>query len=254
VSVAVALADKLDTLVGFFGIEELPTGSKDPYALRRASLGVIRLITENKLRVNLTDLIAKAHAGYGRGLLQPVDHLQSQLGAFFLERIKVSLKDQGVRQDLIAAAFGATGAAFDITAQLTRLDSLRKALLTDDGKALLALYKRAANILKIEEKKDGKTYAPTPNWILFRDEAEKALAHALAAAMPEMEAALLAEDYAKAMSTALALRPQLDGFFKDVMVNDKDLAIRDNRLALLAQIRDTLNRLADFTQIEGEAT
>jgi len=254
VSIAVALADKLDTLVGFFGIEEFPTGSKDPYALRRAALGVIRLIVENKLRLDLNQLIATAHSSYASNLLKPVDFVLSHLGSFFIERLKASLKDKGVRHDLVTAVFATKDHSFDITARLARLEALQSTLTEADGTALVGLYRRAANILRIEEKKDERSFAGAPNWLLFKADApdEKKLAEALAASAPEVDRHLMAEDYPAAMKELVKLRPVLDAFFANVTVNDADSAVRENRLYLLAQIRSIFDRIADFSQIEGE--
>lgn len=251
VSVAVALADKLDTLVGFFGIDEKPTGSKDPYALRRAALGILRLIIENKLRVDLSDMLAKAAAGYGSKLSVGAKTLGTELASFFADRLKVMLRDQGYRHDVIAAIFSASNMT-DIVGQLGKLDELQKTLGSDDGKALLALYRRASNILKIEEKKDGKAYAPVANDNLLTEPQEVALGAALRKVTPDVQQALQAEKYVDAMQVMVSLRAPLDSFFEKVTVNAEKADIRANRLGLLAQVRETVNSVADLSLIEGE--
>jgi glycyl-tRNA synthetase beta chain len=235
VSVVVALADKIDTLVGFFGIDEKPTGSKDPYALRRAALGVIRLIIENKLRLPLTPIFGKA---------------APDLLAFFAERLKVALRDKGVRHDLIAAIF-ALGGEDDLVRLLARVDALGAFLASEDGANLLIAYKRATNIVRIEEGKDKTRYADAPDAALFKEPAESVLAERLNDATTKSTAALTKEDFAGAMAALAALRQPVDEFFNKVTVNAEDRALRANRLKLLSQIRDTLNRVADFSQIEG---
>lgn len=233
VSVAVALAEKLDTLVGFFGIDQKPTGSKDPYALRRAALGVIRLITENNIRIALNELFDE-----GTGLLE-----------FFGDRLKVQQRDKGVRHDLIDAVF-ARGDD-DLVRILNRVAALSAFLETDDGTNLLAGYKRAANILKIEEKKDGVSYdKPVDVAKLDAPEAE-ALSGALARAKEAAENALISEDFEGAMAALSGLRAPIDTFFDKVIVNADDADARANRLALLAEIRTAVNTVADFSVIEG---
>jgi glycyl-tRNA synthetase beta chain len=241
VSITVALADKLDTLAGFFAIDEKPTGSKDPFALRRAALGVIRLILENKLRIALLPLFraASGNAEIGGDLLD-----------FFADRLKVALRDQGVRHDLIAAVF-ALGNEDDLVRLLARVDALGAFLKTDDGANLLIAYRRAANIVRIEEKKDGKSYNEAPDRDGFNQQEELALAMRLGNATAKAASALEQEDFAEAMSVLAGLRAPIDDFFNKVTVNTEDRALRANRLRLLSQIRDTLNRVADFSQIEG---
>ncbi|MDX3809064.1 MAG: glycine--tRNA ligase subunit beta, partial [Bosea sp. (in: a-proteobacteria)] len=239
VSVAVALADKLDTLVGFWAIDEKPTGSKDPYALRRAALGVIRLVVENGVRLSLT-LAVK----------------DTDLLSFFHDRLKVMLREQGARHDLVDAVLGEGASANDDLLLITlRVAALGRFLDTEDGKNLLAGYKRAANILKAEEKKDGEgAFAAAPDLHLIADAGlieEKALAVSLAQATPKAEAAVAAEDYEGAMAALAEIRPAVDAFFDKVTVNDPDPALRANRLKLLNQLRQATRAVADFDRIAG---
>jgi glycyl-tRNA synthetase beta chain len=250
-SIAVALADKIDTLVSFFAIGEKPTGSKDPFALRRAALGVIRLILENRLRLPLRRVFAEADRirrvqGAGAAGSTPTEDLL----AFFADRLKVHLREEGVRHDLIAAVF-ALGDEDDLVRVLARVAALDGFLRTDDGANLLVAYRRAANIVRIEEKKDGASYGEAPDARLLAETAERALAAKLAAAAAQSRAALEREAFAEAMSALAALRAPVDEFFARVTVNCDDRGLRANRLRLLAQIRDTLNRVADFSAIEG---
>jgi glycyl-tRNA synthetase beta chain len=241
-SVALALADKLDTLASFFAIGEKPTGSGDPFALRRAALGVIRLILENKLRVPLrTAFQAAAPASKDPG---------KDLLAFFEDRLKVHLRERGVRHDLIAAVF-ALGDEDDLVRLLARVEALQEFVSGADGANLLTAYRRAANILRIEEKKDGRTYSGLPRPDLLQAAEERKLDKALHDAALSSAAALEKEDFAAAMQALAALRGPVDQFFDKVTVNTDDTELRENRLRLLSQIRDTLNRVADFSQIEG---
>lgn len=244
VSIAVALAEKLDTLVGFFGIDQKPTGSKDPYALRRAALGVIRLIVENKVRLEFKEMFAWAIlGGYN------YDGEINELLAFFGDRLKVQQRDKGVRHDLIDAVF-AKGDD-DLVRILNRVEALSAFLETDDGANLLAGYKRAANILKIEEKKDGTSYdKPVEIAKLAAPEAE-ALSSALSRAKEEAENALISEDFEGAMAALSELRAPIDTFFDKVIVNADEADVRANRLALLSEIRSAVNTVADFSVIEG---
>jgi len=246
ISVCVALADKIDTLVGFFAIDEKPTGSKDPYALRRAALGVIRLVLENGLRLPLTKVFAEAHGTLGAG-----DNPTDDLMAFFADRLKVHLREQGVRHDLIDAVF-ALGGEDDLVRLIKRVEALQSFLATEDGENLLTAYKRAANILRAEEKKDGKSYKDAPDAGLLSDDAEKALADALDHAKPAIDNALAAEDFVAAMQALAGLRAPVDTFFDDVTVNADDAALRANRLKLLNGIRASLDGVADFSKIEGK--
>src|SRR6266851_7149409 len=239
-SVVVALADKIDTLVGFFTIDEKPTGSKDPYALRRAALGVIRLIIENKTRLPLAKIFAVADPKAPSG----------ELLSFFADRLKVHLREQGVRHDLVAAVF-ALGGEDDLVRLLARVAALDAFLKSEDGANLLTAYRRASNIVRIEEKKDGRRYDGAPDPALLRQAEERALAERLADVERFSSAALRNEEFGVAMAALARLRLPVDEFFNQVTVNSEDEALRANRLRLLSQIRATLNRVADFAQIEG---
>jgi glycyl-tRNA synthetase beta chain len=222
VSVALALADKLDTLRGFFAIDEKPTGSKDPFALRRAALGVIRLITANGLRFAVAE---------------------GDLLAFFADRLKVQQREAGVRHDLIDAVM-ALGEEADLVRLLARVHALATLVDTDDGKNLIAGYKRAANILKKETWQPlDRNYAP--------EAAESALEAALSEAGPRAEAAIAAEEFTSAMAALATLRAPIDQFFDTVTVNDADANKRAQRLALLDQFRGAVHKVADFSRIEG---
>ncbi|MDA0703809.1 MAG: glycine--tRNA ligase subunit beta [Proteobacteria bacterium] len=251
VSVAVALADKIDTLVGFWAIDEKPTGSKDPYALRRAALGVIRLILENGLRLGLSDIFHKAAhlhaetAGQVRG-----EVVADGLLEFFADRLKVHLREEGVRHDLVAAVF-ALGGEDDLVRLLARVEALAAFLAAEDGSNLLTAYRRAANIVGIESKKDGAALEGPPDPALYAEAEEKALGEALDRASGAFETALADEDFAAAMAAMARLRAPVDAFFEGVTVNADDPALRANRLRLLARIGDTLGRVADFSKIEG---
>ena len=248
VSVAVALADKIDTLVGFWAIDEKPTGSKDPYALRRAALGVIRLIAENALRLSLMKVAASALAGLS---VKPADaqKLPSDLLAFFADRLKVQLREQGARHDLVDAVF-ALGGQDDLVMIVRRVEALGKFLDTDDGKNLLAGTKRASNILSIEEKKDKRSFDGAPDTALYSLDEEKALAKAIGEVKAEASAAVAKEDFAAAMSAMAKLRPPVDAFFDKVRVNDDDAKVRENRLKLLNEIRSATRAVADFSKIQ----
>jgi glycyl-tRNA synthetase beta chain len=230
VSIVVALADKLDALTGFFAAGEKPTGSGDPFALRRAALGVIRILLENKLRLPL-----KAEA---------------DLLSFFADRLKVALKEKGVRHDLIDAVFS-LGNEDDLVRLVARVEALQAFLKTDDGANLLAGYKRAANILKAEEKKDAKTFISEVSEAHLSEPAEKALFAALVKAKSAITPLLEREDFAAAMQQMAALRVPVDAFFDSVKVNADDRQVRENRLNLLASLRATLHQVADFSKIEG---
>ncbi len=248
VAIAVALADKTDTLVGFWAIDEKPTGSKDPYALRRAALGVIRLILDRSLRLRLLDRFAAADRGLGdRAGADPADLL-----AFFADRLKVYLRDQGARHDLVDAVFALPGQD-DLLLIVRRVEALQKFLETEDGKNLLAGYKRAANILRIEEKKDGRAYDAAPDSALAAsgEPAERALAEALERVRAEASAAVRAEDFAGAMRALSTLRAPVDAFFTDVTVNAEDPRLRENRLLLLNALRAATREVAEFAKIEG---
>ncbi|MGJ5179978.1 glycine--tRNA ligase subunit beta [Bradyrhizobium oligotrophicum] len=250
VAVTVALADKLDTLVGFWAIDEKPTGSKDPYALRRAALGVIRLITENSLRVSLLKAAASALAGLQVKSAHEPDKLASDLLAFFADRLKVQLREQGARHDLVDAVF-ALGGQDDLLMVVRRVEALGKFLETDDGKNLLAGTKRASNILSIEEKKDKRKFDGAPDAALYKLDEEKVLAKAIGEVASDAGAAVAKEDFAAAMRAMAKLRPAVDAFFDKVKVNDDDASIRENRLKLLNEIRSATRAVADFSKIEG---
>ena len=276
VSVAVALADKLDTLVGFWAIDEKPTGSKDPFALRRAALGVVRIVLENGLRLPLKRrLRQQALFFYDRlGFKDRVDGFKEEvplvmsdgatpqrrssrrveavaLGilAFFADRLKQVLRDEGKRHDLIDAVF-ALGED-DLVLVTKRVEALTGFLASEDGENLLSGYKRAANILKAEEKKDDRAYHGDPNPALFTEGAERDLHSAITSARAETERALGDEDFEAAMLALAKLRAPVDAFFDTVMVNADDAAVRENRLLILAAIRDALHGVADFSKIEG---
>jgi glycyl-tRNA synthetase beta chain len=272
VSIAIALADKIDTLVGFFAIDEKPTGSKDPYALRRAALGAIRLVLSNSLRLNLLEIFGLAmegHLAQGnahiRATLDGASKGASELGGlrasfeaftgaglreFFADRLKVQLREQGARHDLVDAVFALPGQD-DLLMIVRRVEALGKFLDTDDGKNLLAGVKRASNILRIEEKKDGKSYVDAPDAGLLKEPEEKALAGAIDSAREDAASAVGREDFAAAMSAMARLRPAVDAFFEKVTVNAEDKALRGNRLKLLNEIREATRAVADFSKIEG---
>jgi len=292
VSVAVALADKIDTLVGFWAIDEKPTGSKDPYALRRAALGVIRIIIENQLRFPLYErailhslcfveralstfegmvstkaqsldfmlpglaeaLAKRAHqmASSDEALQAASEHfdaLITDLLSFFADRLKVQLREQGARHDLVDAVFSLEGQD-DLLMVVRRVEALGKFLDTDDGKNLLAGTKRAANILRIEEKKDGRAYDGAPNPALYDLPEEKTLAKAIDQVKRGASSAIAKEDFAGAMSAIAKLRPAVDAFFDHVKVNDDDAKVRENRLKLLNEIRAATREVADFSKIQ----
>jgi glycyl-tRNA synthetase beta chain len=230
VSIAVALADKLDALTGFFAAGEKPSGSGDPFALRRAALGIIRILLENKLRFSLA--------------------VSDDLLTFFADRLKVALKEKGVRHDLIDAVFS-LGHEDDLVRLVARVEALQAFLKSDDGKNLLAGYKRAANILKVEEKKDGKTFTSEVLEGKLSETAETALFAALVKSRAAIAPALEKEDFAAAMQQMAALRTPVDAFFDGVKVNADDKQVRENRLNLLASLRATLHQVADFSKIEG---
>jgi glycyl-tRNA synthetase beta chain len=252
VSVAVALADKIDTLVGFWAIDEKPTGSKDPYALRRAALGVIRLVTSNTLRLPLHGVLQSALAAHvsGATLSEFESAVEKDLLYFFADRLKVQLRDQGARHDLVDAVFALEGQD-DLLMIVRRVEALGKFLDTDDGKNLLAGYKRATNIIRIEEKKDKREYVGAPDAALYQLPEEKALAGAIATAKDDASSAVAKEDFAAAMTAMAKLRPAVDAFFDKVTVNAEDKALRENRLKLLNEIREATRAVADFSKIEG---
>jgi glycyl-tRNA synthetase beta chain len=252
VSVAVALADKIDTLVGFWAIDEKPTGSKDPFALRRAALGVIRLIVENTIRLPVLEVATSAILGLPGKVATAADaqKLPADLLAFFADRLKVQLRDQGARHDLVDAVFALVGQD-DLLMVVRRVEALGKFLDTDDGKNLLAGTKRANNILGIEEKKDKRSFDGAPDTTLYKLDEEKALAKAIDQVKSEAGTAVAKEDFADAMSAMAKLRPAVDAFFDKVKVNDDEPKVRENRLQLLNEIRAATRAVADFSKIEG---
>ena len=269
VSIALALADKLDMLVGFWAIDEKPTGSKDPFALRRAALGVIRIVLENGLRVKLLE-IADRHQKHLlntplkgiRGNLRDqlvryagfdyrVQQEAIELLDFFADRLKVHLRETGARHDLIDAVFS-LGNQDDLLMIVRRVEALGDFLATDDGANLLAGVKRAQNILRIEEKKDGAgAFDGEPDAKLFAEEAEKLLHEAIGRAAGDVAAAVGREDFAGAMGALARLRGPVDRFFDEVTVNADDPDLRANRLKLLNLIRRATTAIADFARIEG---
>lgn len=262
VGIAVALADKLDTLVGFWAIDEKPTGSKDPFALRRAALGVVRITLANDLRLRFQSVLGMSDFEFqnqkglqisdGPFVGQTKLSLDSlDLLSFFADRLKQHLRDEGQRHDLIDAVF-ALGED-DLVLITRRVEALGAFLDTEDGANLLAGYKRAANILKAEEKKgDLPADLSVDDVLITRGPAEeKALAKALSDVEAAIEGPLKSEDFTAAMAELAKLRGPVDAFFEAVMVNDEDCAVRANRLALLTKIRGTLHRVADFSRIDG---
>lgn len=229
VSIAVALADKLDLLTGFWSINEKPTGSRDPFALRRAALGVIRIISENNLKFPLA--------------------VEPDLLAFFHDRLKGTLRDAGARHDLVDAVLSAD--SNDILQITQRAEALSSLLSSDDGINLLAGYKRAANILAAEEKKDGKTYGSALDQSALKLPEEEALAFAIDAVHAAVAAHVGKDDYKGAMAELATLRAPVDAFFTAVLVNDADPSVRANRLNLLARLRDTMHLVADFGKVAG---
>lgn len=251
VSTAVALADKLDTLTGFFAIDEKPTGSKDPFALRRAALGFIRIVLDGGLRLRLTEVAKRAGKKFpGNGTWAP------GLVEFFADRLKVALRDKGVRHDLIDAVF-VLGNQDDLTLIVRRVEALQSFLKTDDGKNLLAGYKRALNILKIEEgkekKKDAKFagFSGKPDIALLEAPQEIELFKTLAIANDLIAAEVQQERFEEAMRAMSRLRGPVDAFFDKVTVNADNPKLRENRLKLLSEIRDAMHTVADFSKIEG---
>ena len=293
VSVAVALADKIDILTGFWAIDEKPTGSKDPYALRRAALGVIRIILDGGIRLRLISamthplrfsflhmnvamqrMLKTVPSEHNPEISQQMLRLGAQaqeignrlrfnapaqddelevlgsLLAFLADRLKVQLREQGARHDLVDAVFALEGQD-DLVLVVRRIEALAKFLDTDDGKNLLAGTKRAANILRIEEKKDNTSYAGAPNAALLQLPEEKELARAIGVAKAEADQAVAKEDFASAMTAMSKLRPHVDAFFEKVTVNADDGKLRANRLRLLNEIREATRTVADFSKIEG---
>lgn len=250
VSVAVALADRLDSLTGFFAAGIRPTGSKDPFALRRAALGVIRLITENGLRLDLGPVIETALAGYGsRFAGAEARRIADEVRLFLVDRLKVQARERGVRHDLIEAVL-ARRPDGDIVRVLARVAALQAFLASDDGANLLAAYRRAANIVRIEEKKDGRAFGGPVDPGLLVEPAERVLVVALDGVREPLREHLAAEAFTLAMAALAGLRPEVDAFFDAVMVNVDDPALRMNRLKILTLLRDDVAAIADFSVIE----
>ena len=243
----VSLADKIDSLVGFFGVGAKPTGSKDPFALRRAALGIIRIIRERRIRMPLGTILSAAAKAHGFDAVDP------DLLAFIRERLRVTLRDDGLAHDVVAAALGDDGAEGDddILALADRAAALSEFLSGDDGTGLLAGWRRAASILNAEESKAKQAFSPETDPRLFTEDAEIAL-HGALAALPEPAAgAQDRETLLAAMQSLGGLRGPIDGFFDRVVVNDDDAGVRQNRFGLLAMVRHSMQRVADFSKLEG---
>ncbi|MDP6709560.1 MAG: glycine--tRNA ligase subunit beta [Alphaproteobacteria bacterium] len=250
-AIAVALADKIDTLVGFFAIGETPTGSRDPFALRRAVLGVIRIVLENGLSLELRKVFETSSRTFSDTHGDTDWRFDDgELLAFFADRLKVHLRESGVRHDLIQAVF-ALGGEDDLVRLMARVGALAGFLDSEDGANLLTAYRRAVNIVRIEEKKDGRSHDRTVDSELLAEPEERTLHDELEAAMSASAGHLEAEDFAAVMATLAKLRRPVDDFFDEVTVNADNAAARENRLALLSRIRATLHQVADFSQIEG---
>ena len=240
VSVAVALADKLDMLTGFWAIDEKPTGSKDPFALRRAALGVIRLILDNHLTLPLADRLTAADAGAGA----------ADLLGFFQDRLKTYLRDRGIRHDVIDACI-AMPQSDDLALLVKRAEALQGALATDDGENLIQGFKRANNILSQAEEKDGVEYSFGADVKYAENEAEKVLFAALDSADKTIQPAMATQNFATAMAAMATLRGPIDAFFEAVKINADSALVRRNRLNLLSRIRTTCLSVADLTKVEG---
>jgi glycyl-tRNA synthetase beta chain len=264
VAISVALADKLDLLTGFFAIDEKPTGSKDPYALRRAALGIIAIILENKLRISLRWLFDKAFASAAYVNESERDSLFGELMSFFSDRLKIYLRERGTRHDLIDAVF-ALPDQDDLLLIVARVVALQRFLDTEEGKNLLAGYRRAANILRAEEKKDGAgAFDGLSDPRLLRDPAEKLLSEKIRSVSADTQQHLFIADrdagrrefagqtpFEDAMESLASLRPPVDAFFEHVTVNAEDPQLRFNRLRLLNELRSAMHRVADFSKIAG---
>lgn len=251
VSVAVALADKIDMLVGFWLIDEKPTGSKDPFALRRAALGVIRLLMENNVSLSLTDIFKLAASAYPVALSAKVDEAADDLLSFFADRLKVYLKEKGIRHDLIQAVFNMTRREDDIVRLLARVKALQAFLETDDGANLLIAYRRAANIVRIEEKKAKESYQDTPDQALFDQPEETALFDSLKDVQSSSATEIAEDRFEDAMASLARLRAPVDAFFDRVTVNCDDERKRVNRLKLLSRIGEAMGGVANFSEIES---
>lgn len=252
ISIVVALAEKLDTLAGFFAIDEKPTGSRDPYALRRAALGVIRLSLENGLALPLRQAFRAARDGYET--LGPdassADKVAEELLQFFADRLKAHLRGEAAKPDHIAAVF-ALGDEDDLGRIVGRVKALGDFLESEDGGNLLTAYRRAANIAGIEAKKDGKAYDEAADAGLFATDEERALAAALDQAGPAAAKSIADGNFAGAMAALARLRAPVDAFFEHVTVNADDPPLRANRLRLLSAIGGAMRAVADFSEIEG---
>jgi glycyl-tRNA synthetase beta chain len=256
ISATVALADKLDLLIEFFSIDEKPTGSSDPYALRRAALGINRILLSNQINLLLSKIVISLAAeqlkrihGNAATVEKGVVLVEGVIG-FLVSRLAVALRDRGARHDLIEAVFD-EGHDDNLVRLVTRVEALQTFLKTDEGTNLLAGYKRAANILKAEEKKDKATFDGSPDAALFKLAEEKALANALAGAETQIAGDIKAERFVEAMTTMASLRAPVDAFFDKVTVNAPEPELRRNRLLLLSRLRSTLHLVADFSKIEG---
>src|SRR5271166_2752780 len=247
VSIAVALADKLDLLVGFFAISERPTGAGDPYALRRAALGIIRIIRENGLWIRLVALIELAGQAFHHRGVHPVP--AQEVLDFLAERLRMTLRAEGKRHDVLAAVFAA-GADDVIPRLLSRTEAVAALLETDNGANLLTAYRRAANIIRIEARKDGP-HDGAPSEALARIDEERGLFRAIADADADISACLRDDNYETALGVLADLRSPLDAFFDKVTVNAQEPELRLNRLRLLHKVRSTMDRIADFSKIEG---
>jgi glycyl-tRNA synthetase beta chain len=248
VSIVAALADKIDSLLAFFAIGEKPTGSRDPFALRRAALGIIRLVVENGLRLPLATAFECAHSTLGLAVPDPTGELLD----FIAERLRVHLREQEIGHDLIAAVFDRAGEhEDDLVRLLARVKAMQAFLASEDGANLLIAFRRASNIVAIEERRDGRRYDGDIDPVLLRQSEEQVLTEQLVEVGERAGTFLQREQFETAMSELARLRHPVDDFFDKVTVNCDDAALRENRLRLLSRIRATLNRVADFSQIEG---
>lgn len=253
ISVVCSLADKIDSLVGLFIIDEKPTGSRDPFALRRAALGCIRILLENKIRLPLNILLEKALNFYPKSLLKHEKHSKEavqELLDFFADRLKYYLKEQNIRHDYIASVFDQTKDV-DLYRIYLAVQALNHFLQTENGQNVYAAYKRATNIVRIEEKKDDTTYQHEADEDLLEQDEEKALYAALEKAQPIITSALHQDRFEDAMKEVADLRRVLDQFFDYVPVNCENKHLRRNRLYLLSSIRGILDHIANFSLIEG---
>ena len=251
VSIAVALADKIDTLVGFFGIDEKPTGSRDPFALRRAALGVIRIVLENNLSFSMRSILAMAQKNYPDDLFKDPGLDVEHLWTFFVDRLKVHLRGRGVSHDLVAALF-AHGGEDQLLRLVQKAEALQRFLTTEDGENLLIAYRRANNIVQIEEKKDGINYSlDAVDQEKLEQEEEKVLWNALTQVEQNNPPSPDMAQFDSILEELSSLRAPVDAFFDKVTVNTEEEEIRVNRLRLLSEIGTCLNRIADFSRIEG---